>query len=183
MAYLNRKNLSAALLLAAAVPAAAEVPHTPGIFGGDSAVTLDATVMNSLLAKSASTSSVASRGTVNSAITMYGGFEPAVRYSAIIVIRGPSLGTLGITQNYLDSPLACVYSGSTQLVCANSCAGATFQPVRDYYANVRQAPLSTRDACIVASQLPAGAYTFTINPSSISTRTGEILFEVLMDAS
>jgi hypothetical protein len=183
MAYLNRRDVLVAAFLAVSMPVAAEVPDGAGIFGGDSGVAIDAQTMKSLLAKAASTSSVASRGTVTSGITMYGGFEPAVRYSAIIVIRGPSLGSLGITQNYLDSPLACVFSGTTQLVCANTCSGATFQPVRDYYANVRQAPLSTRDSCIVASKLPAGAYTFTINPSSISNRTGEVLFEVLIEAS
>ena len=181
MAHFRKAVLASGLALALTCAGArAEVPQ-----GGDllapagSGYEINAVQLKAAIEKAASTSSVASRGTVLSNITLYGGFEPAVPVAAIIAVRGPSLGTLGVTQSYLDSPQVCVYAGSTQILCGNSCAASALQPIRDYYTNVRGAPLSTRDAC-GAFLLPAGAYTFTITPSSISSRTGEVLFEVTL---
>jgi hypothetical protein len=181
MAYWKKSMLPAALALAL-IPlgSGAEVTGNWGHLAGDGpGFGIGAEAVKALVEKAASASTVASRGTVTSAITLYGGYEPAVSYSAIIVVRGPSLGTLGITQAYLDSPGVCIYAGSTQIVCGNSCAASALQPIRDYYTNVRGAPLSTRDTCAVITG-PAGAYTFTVNPSTISTRTGEVLFEVTL---
>src|SRR5205085_6764061 len=50
-----------------------------------------------------------------------------------------------------------------------------------YYAGVRGQPLDARDACSSSTSLPAGVYTFTINPTSTDT-SGEVLFEVTFNS-
>ncbi len=110
---------------------------------------------------------------------------------------GNSLGSLGITQAYLDAPRVRLYNAQgTDLVTQgglngfNSCLTTnttTDLPIINYYAQTRGAPVSSRDSCYAVT-LNAGAYTFTVTPSisgvtsnnAVSVPTsGEVLFEVL----
>jgi hypothetical protein len=144
-----------------------------------------------------STNSLGARGTVTASATMYGGFELGARSQVFILVRGNSLGSLGVTQNYLDAPRVRLYNQQgTDLVSQgglngfNDCVStntATDLPIINYYAQTRGAPVSSRDSCY-ATTLNAGAYTFTVTPSingvtsnsEISApSSGEVLFEVL----
>jgi hypothetical protein len=122
-----------------------------------------------------------SRGTVTRTATMFGGFTLESAASVEIAVRGPSLQTLGITQNPLDSPGLRVFNAAGADLLLNSrggtgvnaCAATHETAVR--YAAAGQ-PLNARDSC-ASLELPAGTYTFTIEPSS-SDFNGEVLFEV-----
>lgn len=149
--------------------------------------------------KSTSAESLASRATVSGAATVYGGFAIASTATVYILVRGPSLRTLNVTQNALDAPWVRLYnSAGTDLVTTGTTVGfatclstaATDTPVVNHYQVTRNAPVQPRDACIAAT-LPAGAYTFTVTPSvpgftsppggvSSVPSSGEILFEVTL---
>src|SRR6478609_1959930 len=62
------------------------------------------------VAKSASASSIAARATVTSSQTVFGGFALTNSATVYILVRGNSLGTLGVTQNYLDVPRVRIYN-------------------------------------------------------------------------
>jgi hypothetical protein len=151
------------------------------------------------LAKSASASSIAARATATSTQTVFGGFALAGAATVYILVRGNSLGTLGVTQNYLDLPRVRIYNqqGADMYVDGSGRAGFNYclssnsfnAPVINYYNNVRHAPASSDDACL-ADTFPAGVYTFTVTPSisnvtsppgddSVPT-SGEVLFEVTL---
>ena len=125
------------------------------------------------------------RGTVTPTAPMYGGFtivNPSVLY---IAVRGPSLKTLGITQNPLDLPNVRVYDASGNDLFG-SAGGGVFvsgcpsgSTVSSYYANHRGGALDVRDTCVTES-LAAGVYTFTINPNT-SSSSGDVLFEVTVN--
>jgi len=130
-----------------------------------------------------------SRATVTPNATLFGGFEISAQSTVYILVRGNSLGTLGVTQAFLDSPLVRLYdSAGHDLISTNGSPGFTGcsananngGPVVSYYTNTRGQPANARDGC-TAQTLPAGAYTFTVTPSSGSSPTsGEILFEVTL---
>jgi hypothetical protein len=147
-------------------------------------------------AKAASTQTLGSRATVTSSATAFGGFAIEQEADVYILVRGNSLGTLGVTQNFLDLPRTRLYTAAGQDIIIDSSgregfnlcqAGSVFtDPVVNYYTNVRGQPPHARDAC-VAVHLQAGAYTFTVTPSipGVTTNSGtsnpasgEMLFEV-----
>ena len=149
-----------------------------------------------LQVKAASARSVASRATATTSITVYGGFELANAATVYILVRGNSLGTLGVTPFYLDAPRVRLYNnlGVDQvsqggLPGFNGClaSASTDLPVVNYYANVRGQPVHSRDSCIAVTA-SAGAFTFSVTPSTTSTSSshsssppsGELLFEVTL---
>jgi hypothetical protein len=142
--------------------------------------------------------SFGSRGTVSSSARMYGAFELATSGTVYILVRGNSLGTLGVTQGYLDAPRVQLFNAQgTDLVSQggmpgfNDCLASntvTDYPVVYYYGQIRGQPVSDRDSCYTTT-LPAGVYTFSVNPSilgvtsnatSSSPGAGEVLFEVTL---
>lgn len=172
--------------LAGPGPDAAKQPGFDGSTVLQSATTL----------KAASARSIASRATATSSATVYGGFELASSAVVYILVRGNSMGTLGVTQNYLDAPRFRLYGASGQdLVfdvagrpgfnfCQSSDADDLL--VINYYQNVRAAPVHSRDACLAAT-FTAGVYTFSVTPSTVANAgaasvpgSGEILFEVTL---
>ena len=147
--------------------------------------------------KSAAASTVASRAYTSSGNTVFGGFELAQSTTVYILVRGNSLGSLGITQGYLDAPHVRLYnSAGNDLITQSGYAGfndcdasaSSDAPVVSYYAG-RGIPVQLRDTCLAAS-FSAGAYTFTVTPSFLNSNNairgsgtsgpsaGEILFEV-----
>jgi hypothetical protein len=181
-----------AVLFAAALPAAADrlapaqsvfAPQMPALVGG---------------AKAVSTQTLGSRGTVTPSATLFGGFEIRAQADVYILVRGNSLGTLGVTQAFLDAPRVRLFTGSGQDIVTDSFGRAGFNactsgsvftdPVINYYTNVRGQAPHARDAC-VALNLAAGVYTFTVTPSIVGVTTdsgssnpssGEVLFEVTL---
>jgi hypothetical protein len=133
-----------------------------------------------------SVSTIGSRGAVSGAAAMYGGFTLDHNARVAIAVRGPSLQTLGITQNPLDAPGLRLYDASGKDLLLNSSGGAgvatcpATNSTAVYYANVRGQPLHARDSCIAARVLEGGVYTFSIVPTS-SDPAGEVLFEVTFD--
>jgi hypothetical protein len=144
----------------------------------------------------ATTKSLGSRATVSSGATLFGGFEVSTDSLIYILVRGNSLGTLGVTQAYLDAPRVRLFNAAGgDLVTQggvpgfNDCLASntvTDLPVVNYYSQVRAAPVQDRDSCYAVS-LPGGAYTFTVTPSipgvtssgtSSSPSQGQVLFEV-----
>src|SRR5258706_152789 len=129
-----------------------------------------------------------SRATVTPAVTLFGGFELASSSTVYIPVRGNSLGTLGITQSFLDSPRVRLYNSQGEEVlfpggftgCSSSNSGG---PVVTYYTSVRAQPPHARDAC-TAQTLAAGGYSFTVTPSTTGAisapNSGELLFEVTL---
>jgi hypothetical protein len=150
--------------------------------------------------KSAPTDSLGSRATVTSTATVFGSFAISSATVVYILIRGNSLGTLGVTQGYLDAPRARFYNAQGQDIVTdlsgrpgfNLCSSTNTlaAPVVSYYQNTRGAPTHERDACVAVS-LQAGVYTFSVTPSitgvtsSIASApsSGEVLFEVTLGAS
>ena len=149
--------------------------------------------------KAASAQTLGSRARVTSTATAYGGFELSNTTTVYILVRGNSLGTLGITQDYLDAPRVRLYDRQGQdLINQEGRPGFNFclssntstdLPVINYYQNVRGQPVHSRDACLAAI-FPAGAYTFSVTPSipgvttnsvSSSPTFGEELFEVTLN--
>jgi hypothetical protein len=142
------------------------------------------------------TNTMGSRGTVTSSATMYGGFELGARATVYVLVRGNSLGSLGVTQGYLDAPRVRLYnSQGADLVTQgglngfNGCVSSstvTDLPIINYYGLTRGQPVSSRDTCY-ATVLNAGGYTFSVTPSisgvtsnsAVSVpSSGEVLFEV-----
>jgi len=151
-----------------------------------------------MVAKAASTRSVGSRATVTTSLTVYGGFELASAARVYILVRGNSLGSLGVTQSFLDAPRVRLYNslGQDLIVDGNNRPGfsgclssqETAALVVTYYASVRGQPAQGRDTC-VAVDAPAGGYSFSVTPSIPGVTTtatqstpssGEILFEVTL---
>jgi hypothetical protein len=132
-----------------------------------------------------------SRATVTPGATLFGGFEISAQSTVYILVRGNSLGTLGVTQNFLDAPLVRLFDGQGHdLISTNGTPGFTGcsatanngSSVVNFYANTRGQPAAARDGC-TAQTLPAGVYTFTVTPSTGSSPTsGEVLFEVTLGA-
>ena len=141
---------------------------------------------------------LASRGTVSGSATLFGGFELLVPTNVLLLVRGNSLGTLGVTQGYMDAPRVRIYNQQgADLVSQNGMPGfnacvasnaVTDYPVLYYYSAIRQAPADSRDSCY-ASTFPAGIYSFSITPSilgvnsnnlSSSRGSGEVLFEITL---
>ena len=139
-----------------------------------------------------------SRASVAQATTLFGGFEIANSSNVFILVRGNSLGILGVTQTYLDAPRVRIYDASGHDIVTtpggtagfNGCEAARPNqlPVLNYYQNVRRTPAAPRDACISQSLSP-GTYTFSVTPSipgvtSTDARStppsGEVLFEVTL---
>jgi hypothetical protein len=144
------------------------------------------------------TKTLGSRATVSSSATHYGGFELASAANVYILVRGNSLGTLGVTQGYLDAPRVRIYNAQGQDMVMDTGGRAGFNtclssnsasaPVANYYQSVRGQAAHARDACI-AQTLPPGAYTFSVTPSipGVTTgstqsapQSGEVLFEVTL---
>ena len=149
--------------------------------------------------KAANAQSFGSRATVNAGATMYGAFEVPQRTVVYILVRGNSLQTLGVTNNFLDAPrLRLYYQGAdliedaTGRVGTNYCVASNTDfnaAVVSYYRDVRRQPVQDRDACLALEILTPGAYTFTVTPSILgstsseaqSSRTGEVLFEITLN--
>jgi hypothetical protein len=150
------------------------------------------------LAKSATVQSLGSRATITASAPMFGAFALSNAATVYLLVRGPSLRTLGVTQNALDAPWTRLYNATgVDLVTTagtlgfTTCLGsaATDAPVVTYYQTVRNAPVGARDSCVAAT-LPAGVYTFSVQPSiagvtspagmSSTPASGEILFEVTL---
>ena len=141
--------------------------------------------------KSASAQTLGSRSTVTSSATLYGGFQLATSALVFILVRGNSLGTLGVTQNYLDAPRLRLFNAQgADLIFDNSgqpgfnyclTTGPYSGPLRIYYSIVRGQPADDRDAC-TSNTLNPGTYTFFITPSALSVHpSGEVLFEVTLN--
>lgn len=179
--------------LHAASPSAESVRQ---LVDGDGAVRL--VEARGVVEKAASARSVASRATASPSLTVYGGFELASAARVYILVRGNSLGSLGVTQNYLDAPRVRLYNSAGQDLivdgnnrpgfsgCLSSQASAAL--VVSYYESVRGQPANGRDTCI-AVDAGAGVYTFSVTPSipgvtttsvSSSPASGEMLFEVTL---
>ena len=141
------------------------------------------------------TKSVGARGVVSSSSTMFGGFEVSNSARVYILVRGNSLGSLGVTQAYMDAPRVRLFNQSgSDLVSQGGMPGFNFcsasastdAAVVQYYAG-RGQPVNTRDTCYT-TVLGAGAYTFSVTPSNgansasatSSTFSGEVLFEVTL---
>jgi hypothetical protein len=152
-------------------------------------------VLTAGIPKAISSQTLGSRATVTPSATLFGGFEIRAQGDVYIAVRGNSLGTLGITQSFLDAPRVRLFNASAQDLITdvsgnpgfNACvAGSTLGgPVVSFYQNVRDQPVHLRDAC-VAVNVPAGVYTFTVTPSNQSGVTsvpssGEVLFEVTLE--
>jgi hypothetical protein len=148
--------------------------------------------------KAASTRTLGSRATATPSATVYGGFELAAQATVYILVRGNSLGTLGVTQAFLDAPRVRIYNAQgADLIFDQGGRGgfnyclasqASQLPVRNYYAQVRGQPASEFDGCF-AGTFPAGGYSFTVTPSIAGVTTGtensvpssgEILFEITL---
>jgi hypothetical protein len=143
--------------------------------------------------KSASTQTLGSRATATTSAAVFGGFHIINTTDVYILVRGNSLGTLGITQNYLDLPRVRLYNQAGQDLVTdgqgfagfNFCDGTsptTQQPVISFYQNVRGSPVHADDGCFAGSFAP-GVYTFSVEPTTGRTfnsvpPSGEILFEV-----
>ena len=111
-----------------------------------------------------------------------------------VLVRGNSMGSLGVTQNFLDRPRMRLYNQAGQdLVFDNAgrpgfnfCGSAQGDSLVVNYYQGRGAPVSSNDACLAAT-FAAGVYTFSVTPATIansgitsSPSSGEILFEVLL---
>lgn len=144
------------------------------------------------LDKAAVVGTLGSRATATATAPVYGGFTLSNATTVYILVRGNSLGTLGITQAYLDLPRLRLYnSAGTDLVFDNAgrpgfnrCTSTTDQAVVNFYA-ARGQPASSSDACIGAN-FSAGTFTFSVTPTNITggpnsvPQFGEILFEVIL---
>ena len=141
--------------------------------------------------KSASANSLGARSTVTLSATAYGGFSLAQQATVYVLVRGNSLGSLGVTQAYLDLPRLRLFdSAGNDLISDNAgragfnrCVASTDAAVINFYA-ARGAPVNSNDACIGAV-FSAGTYTFTVTPTNFSNLqssplSGEILFEVML---
>ena len=185
----------AASLVALSLPSAADLTTGAAATANAAQGAFPATVLKAGVPKAISVQSLGSRATVTPSATLFGAFAINAPGDVYIAVRGNSLGTLGITQNFLDAPRARLYNQAGQDLINdasgnagfNACvAGSTFGgPVVTYYQNVRAQPVHLRDAC-VAVNLPAGVYTFSVTPSSQSGVTsvpssGEVLFEVTFE--
>jgi len=157
--------------------------NSPQNYAGQTA-TIQVAVQN---ANGAPLNTIGSRGTVTTAAPMYGGFTLVNAATVMIAVRGPSLQTLGVTQNPLDAPGLRIFDGAGADLLFNSggAPGIAACPASNttaaYYAGVRGQPLDARDACSSSTSLPAGVYTFTISPTSTDTN-GEVLFEVTFNS-
>jgi hypothetical protein len=162
---------------------------------GSAAGAAPVAVLTAGIPKAISSQTLGSRATVTPSATLFGGFEIRAAGDVYIAVRGNSLGTLGVTQSFLDAPRVRLFNASGQDMINdasgnagfNACVtGSTFGgPVVSFYQNVRNQPVHLRDAC-VAVNVPAGVYTFTVTPSSQSGVTsvpssGEVLFEVTLE--
>ena len=167
---------------------------TPSMTGMVSSPTTGETLFEVTLGTGGSmTKSLGSRGTASPTATLFGGFELASASTVHILVRGNSLGTLGVTQNFLDSPRVRLFNSAGQdLITDAGVAGFTGcssaansgAAVVSYYTNVRGQPPHARDGC-TSQSLAAGVYTFSVAPSTSgmvsSPATGEILFEVTLN--
>jgi hypothetical protein len=181
------KQLGALVVgLMTAGQAAADVALDPIVLRGDA--------IQVAVPKSASANTVASRGFVSASQTLYGGFSLAAASRVYILVRGNSLGTLGVTQSFLDLPRVRLFDQSNNDLIFGATSGApgsntcntsdTSQaPVVTYYQS--RGAVQQRDFCI-AVNLAAGVYTFTVTPSGSigvgvsSPSSGEVLFEVTL---
>ena len=160
------------------------------VFGADVVTVGPYTVKSSFAPVGAAENakSLAFRGTVSPSVTMYGGFELSSQALIYNLVRGNSLGTLGVTQSFLDSPRVRLYDAQGHDLVSDAtgpgfsgCSSATSSaaPVASFYQSRGQPP-DAKDSC-TAQTLPAGAYTFSVTPSaSSSPGTGEVLFEVIL---
>jgi hypothetical protein len=130
----------------------------------------------------ASLAQFASRATLTPSGTVYGAFALVNPSSLYIAVRGPSLGTLGVSANPHTHPKLNLFNASgTPLVSSNLCNGTSSDQlaVLSYYQS-RGAPLTANDPCLgyVSTTLPAGVYTFQVVPdASAASNSGEVLFE------
>jgi hypothetical protein len=153
------------------------------------------------VAKAALAQTLGSRSTVTSSATLFGGFELRQVTTVYILVRGNSLQTLGVTNNFLDAPRVRLFNAAGQDLVVdtfnqagfNGCTtGSEFtDPVVSYYATVRGQPAHGRDACFAGTFQP-GVYTFTVTPtipgvtaapqsSASNPSSGQVLFEVTLN--
>ena len=95
---------------------------------------------------------------------MFGGFELQNATTVYILIRGNSLGSIGVTQAFLDLPRVRLYDAQGRDLISdasgpgfNGCNAANGgSAVVSYYASVPNQPPHVRDGC-TAQALPAAA--------------------------
>ena len=193
-----RCALGAACILALSQPALAQLGTAYDLTpAGEAVASIQA------VPKAAAAQTLGSRATVTSSATLFGGFELAQSAVVYIMVRGNSLQTLGVTNNFLDAPRVRIFdaAGRDLIVDSfdvpgfNGCsAGNDFNdPVVAYYQNVRGQPAHARDACF-AGTFAAGVYTFTVTPTipgvtassqsgASNPSSGQVLFEVTLGPS
>jgi hypothetical protein len=159
-------------------------------------------MLNVAVPKAASAQTLGARAVVTPTATFFGGFQLTQAAVVYILIRGNSLGSLGITNNFLDAPRVRLFNSAGQDIindasgrpgfnaCVPPPAGQTEDfttPVINYYQNTRGEPVHPRDGCF-AGTFAAGVYTFSVTPSipGQTTTTGQSVpssGEVLVEAT
>jgi hypothetical protein len=141
--------------------------------------------VNSPTGATARVAQFASRATLTPTKPVFGAFVLTDPAKLLLSVRGPSMGTLGVSATPHPHPSLSLYNGAGQILAtSNACTGATPEnaAVVAFYRDTRDQPLSTDDACLgfVTTALPAGIYTFMIvNAPSAQSSSGEVLFEVV----
>jgi hypothetical protein len=180
------RTVSAIAFLGLSIPAWADLAATEGISA--LAPARDSAEKDGPVAKAAGVQVLGSRATIDATGPLYGGFYLTATTDVYILVRGNSLGTLGVTQAYLDAPRVRVFnSAGTDLITDifgnpgfNGCSstGQFSAPVFTLYTNRGQPP-HDRDAC-TAHSFPAGGYSFSVLPTAgqSAPSIGEVLFEI-----
>ena len=155
-------------------------------------------MVNVAVPKAASAQTLGARAVVTPTATFFGGFQLNQAAVVYILIRGNSLGTLGVTNNFLDAPRVRLFNAAGQDLINDDSGRAGFNacvssnsfnaPVVTYYATTRGEPVHARDGCFAGTFQP-GVYTFSVTPSipgqttttgqSVPT-SGEVLVEVTL---
>ena len=155
-------------------------------------------MLNVAVPKAASAQTLGARAVVTPTATFFGGFQLTQAAVVYILIRGNSLGSLGITNNFLDAPRVRLFNSAGQDLINDSSGRGGFNacessnsfnaPVVTYYATTRGEPVHPRDGCFAGTFQP-GVYTFSVTPSIPGQTTttgqsvpssGEVLVEVTL---
>ena len=93
LGYLVGACMAATIAHADASGDAAKGRYAAGLSGADA-----------VMEKAASTRTLGARATASPSATVFGGFELAQSTVVYVLVRGNSLGSLGVTNNFLDRP-------------------------------------------------------------------------------
>lgn len=198
-------HLAAGALAAIALSDSATAASQIGADGAPNPLDMSAAtaLKQTAIPKSATVQTLGARSTVSAGNSLTGAFELSSTTTVYLLVRGNSLGTLGVTPAYLDYPRVRLFNGQGQDLVFDQGGAAGFNgctsnnavsaPVVDFYANSRKQPAADRDACGSYSLAP-GVYTFSVNPSipgstsgsgggASAPSLGDVLFEVTLGAS